>query len=212
MRIRDVMSKNPLTVTSETFIFDAEKMMKENNIRRLPVVDKGKLVGIVTHHDLLLASPSPATTLSVYELNYLLARMKVREVMKRNPVTLSPDTPFEEALRIGQEKKIGSFPVVEDGKLVGITTESDIVRVLTRVLGLREEGSRITIEGLGEKLGELQKIISIVDQNKTVLLSMMSLPRLEKNDWMVVLRVRTKNPDPIVSDLKREGFTVTYAA
>lgn len=128
MRIRDVMTKNPITVESGTLVLDAQKIMRENNIRRLPVVDKGKLVGIVTQHDLLQASPSPATSLSVYELNYLLAKMRVKEVMTKNPVTVSPDTPFEEALRIGQEKKVGSLPVVDKGKLVGITTESDIIR------------------------------------------------------------------------------------
>jgi len=212
MRIGDIMTKNPLTVDSETLVVDAQKMMREKNIRRLPVVDKGKLVGIITNHDLLAAAPSPATSLSVYELNYLLAKMKVKEVMKKNPVTISPDTPFEDALRLGQEKKIGSFPVVENGKLVGITTESDIVRILTRVLGLNEEGSRITIEGLGEKLGDLGKIINIVDERKTIILSMMSMPRPEKNNWMIVLRVKTKNPGPIVLDFKRAGYNVTYVA
>jgi len=213
MRIRDVMTKNPITVESETLVLDAQKLMRENNIRRLPVVDKGKLVGIVTQHELLQASPSPATSLSIYELNYLLSKMKVKEIMKKNPVTLSPNTPFEEALRIGQEKRIGSFPVVDEkGKLVGITTESDIVRILTRVLGLREEGSRITVEGLGEELGELQKMIGIVDHHKTPILSMMTLPRPEKRDWLVVLRVMTKNPESIVKDLKRAGFNVTYFA
>ncbi|MGZ3606134.1 MAG: CBS domain-containing protein, partial [Thermodesulfobacteriota bacterium] len=127
MRIRDMMTKNPMTVDSETLVIDAQKIMKENNIRRLPVVDKGKLLGIITKHDLLEASPSPATSLSVHELNYLLSKMKVKEIMKKNPVTLAPDTPFEEALKIGQDKRIGSFPVVENGKLVGIATESDIV-------------------------------------------------------------------------------------
>jgi len=213
MRIKDVMTRSPVTVDSETPIIDAQKVMKENNIRRLPVVDRGKLVGIVTQHDLLLASPSPATSLSIYELNYLLAKMKVKEVMKRDPVTVTPDTPFEEALRIGQEKKIGSFPVVDEaGNLVGITTESDIVRVLTRVLGLREEGSRITIEGLGQKLGELQKLISILDEHKTALLSMITVPRPEKGDWMIVLRLLTKRPEPIVRDLRKANFNVTYCA
>ena len=213
MRIRDVMTKNPLTVEPETLVLDAQRIMKENNVRRLPVVEKGKVVGIVTKHDLLEAAPSPATSLSVYELNYLLARMKVKDIMKKNPVTVNADTPFEEALRIGQEKKIGSFPVVDEkGKLVGITTESDIVRVMTRVLGLREEGSRITIEGLGKELGELQKIISIVDQHKTVLLSLMTLPRPEKGDWMLLARILSKDPDPIVKDLKKAGFKVTYVS
>ena len=212
MRIRDMMTKNPVTVDSETLVIDARKIMKENNIRRLPVVDKGKLSGIVTKHDLLEASPSPATSLSVHELNYLLSKMKVKEIMKKNPVTLTPDTPFEEALRIGQEKKIGSFPVMEDGKLVGIATESDIVRFLTRALGIREEGSRITIEGLGGKLTDLERIVSIVNQHHTIVLSLISLPRPEKKDWMIVLRLKTSSPDPIVMDFKKAGFNVTYSA
>jgi acetoin utilization protein AcuB len=212
MRIKDIMTKNPITAESETLVLEAQKIMREHNIRRLPIVDKGKLTGIITQHDLLAASPSPATSLSIYELNYLLSKMKVKDIMKKNPVTVGPDTPFEEALRIGQERKIGSFPVVENGKLVGITTESDIVRVLTRALGIREEGSRVTIEGLGGKLGELQKIISIVDQHQTVILSMMTFPRPEKKDWMIVLRLKTTNPDPIVKDFKKGGFNVTYSA
>ncbi len=212
MRIRDVMTKNPVTISSETLIIDAQKIMKEKNIRRLPVVDNGKLVGIVTKHDLLEASPSPATSLSIYELNYLLSKMKVKEIMKKNPITLSPETPFEEALRIGQEKKIGSFPVVENGNLIGIATESDIIRFVSRILGIKEEGSRITIEGLGGKLGDLEKIISIANQHHTVVLSMISLPRPEKKDWMIVLRLKTSEPDPIIRDLKKVGFNVTFSS
>ena len=212
MRIRDVMTKNPITVDSETLVLDAQKIMKENSIRRLPVVDKGNLVGIVTQHDLLQASPSPATSLSIHELNYLLARMKVKEIMKKNPMTLTPDTPFEEALKMGQDNKIGSFPVVENGKLVGIATESDIVRFLTHALGIREEGSRVTIEGLGGKFGDLEKIIAIANQRQTIILSMISLARPEKKDWMIVLRLKTTDPDPIVRDFKKAGFNVTYSA
>jgi len=212
MRISDVMTKNPITVDSESLVLDAQKIMRENNIRRLPVVDKGKLVGIVTQHDLLQASPSPATSLSIHELNYLLAKMKVKEIMKKNPITLTPETPFEEALKMGQDKKIGSFPVLKDGKLVGIATESDIVRFLTRALGVREEGSRVTIEGLGGKFGDLEKIIAIANQHQTIILSMISLPRPEKKDWMIVLRLKTTDPDPIVRDFKKAGFNVTYSA
>lgn len=212
MRVRDIMTRNPITVGSETFVLDAQKIMKENNIRRLPVVDKGKLVGIITMHDLLMAAPSPATSLSIHELHYLLARMQVKEIMKKNPVTVSPDMPFEEVLKMGQEKKIGSFPVVENGKLVGIATESDLVRLATRALGVREEGSRMTIEGLGGKLGDLGKIISIIDQHQTIILSMISLPRPEKKDWMIVLRLKTADPEPIVQDFRKAGFNVTHSS
>ena len=213
MRIRDIMTKNPSTIDSESLILDASRIMKEKKIRRLPVVEEGKLVGIVTQKDIDEATPAPTTSTSAYEFHYFLSKMKVKEVMKKDPVTLSPDTPFEEALRIGKQNKISSFLVVENGMLVGITTESDIVRFLTRALGLEEEGSRITIEGLGGKLGgELQRIISIIDANKTVLLSMLSLPRPEEKGWMIVLRIKTKDPGRIVSDLKDAGFNVTYVA
>jgi len=207
MRIKDVMKQNPITVDSKTLVLDARKIMQENNIRRLPVVDKNKLVGIVTLHDLLEAAPSPAISLNIHELNFLLSKLTVEEVMTRDPVILSPDTPFEEALRIGQEKKIGSFPVVDKGRLVGITTESDIVRVLIHALGVREEGSRITIEGLNER--DFNQINSIANQHETILLSMISWFREEKNDWMIVLRVKAKRPEPIVQDLKEAGFRVT---
>jgi acetoin utilization protein AcuB len=212
MRLKDVMTGNPITIESESLLLDARKTMKEKNIRRLPVVDKGKLVGIVTKQDLDEALPPPTTATSAHEF-HSLSRMSVKEVMKKNPLTFSPDTPFEEALKIGQKKKISSFLVVENGKLVGITTESDIVRLLTRVLGLEEEGARITIEGLGGKLaGGLQQIISIADKNKAVLLSMLSLSRPEKNDWVIALRVKTREPGPMVEDLKKAGFRVTYVA
>jgi acetoin utilization protein AcuB len=213
MRIRDLMTKNPTTVESETLLLDARRVMKEKNFRRLPVVDKGKLVGIVTKKDLDEAVPLPTTASLAHEFHSQLSRMKVKEVMKKNPITVSPDTPFEDALRVGQKNRIRSFPVVENGKLVGITTESDIVQFLTRALGLEEEGSRITIEGLGGKLGgDLQQIISIVDKNRTVLLSMLSLPRPETRNWMIMLRVKTKEPGAIVDDFKKAGFNVTYVA
>lgn len=208
MRIKDIMTENPITVDADTLIIDAQKMMKEKNIRRLLVTENGKLVGIATQHDLLKVSPSPATSLSVWEINYLWGKMKVRDVMHKNPVSVSPETTFEEALTLGQEKKIGSFPVVDKGKLVGITTESDIVRLVTRVLGLGEEGSRITIQGLEMKLGTLSKIISIVDQHKAVILSMMSLPRPEKKDLIMVLRLKTKDTEGIAEDLRKMGLSV----
>jgi acetoin utilization protein AcuB len=212
VRIRDVMTKNPITVDSETLILDALRVMKERNVRRLPVLERGKLVGIVTQKDLNEAAPVPTTSTSAHEFHDF-AKMKVKEVMKKDPLTLGPDTPFEEALKIGKKNKISSFLVMENGELIGITTESDLVRFLIRVLGLEEEGSRITVEGLGGKLsGDLNRIISIVEKNKTVLLSMMSLSQPEKNDWMIVLRLKTKEPNAIVDDFKKAGFNVTYVS
>ena len=210
MRIRDVMTKSPITVSSDALVFDARRIMKEKNFRRLPVVDKGKLLGIVTLQDINEAVPSPTDSSSAHEYYSIYSKMKVNEIMKTNPFTVSPDTPFEQVLKIGQDKKISSYLVVENGKLVGIATESDLVRFVTRVLGLQDEGARITIEGLGGEPGELQQVISILDQHKTAVLSMMSFQKADKKDWMMVLRLKTRTPEAIVNDLKKKGLKVTY--
>ncbi len=211
MRIKDVMTKNPITVNPDTLVLKAQKLMKDKGIQRLPVVDKDRLVGIVTKYDLLEAVPIKGTSANLYDLNIVLSQMKVKDLMKKNPITVTPYTPVEDALRIGQEEKIGSFPVVEDGKLVGIATESDIVRFLIRTLGIGEEGSRITLTGLGEKFGELERIISLISQHKVTILSMILLPKRKSGEWMIALRLDTKNPKTVIQQLKKEGFDVSWA-
>lgn len=207
MKIRDMMTRNPITVQPETLVLDARKIMKEKNIRRLPVVEKGKLVGIVTKYDLLEASPSSATSLSVYELNYLLAKLQVREIMTRDPVTVTPETPFEEALQIGKEKKIGSFPVVEKGKLVGITTESDILRYLIQALGIGKEGSRITIVASEGNLEEMNRMLSIIKSHGFNVLGMFSLLKPTKKKGRSLTR-KINDHDSIRKDLRKIGITV----
>lgn len=211
MRIRDIMTKNPIIAELNTSLPDAHRIMRQQKIRKLPVLKGEKLVGIVTYDMVLEASPSPATSLSIQELNYLLAEMKVEEVMDKNPVTLTPDTPFEKALALGQNGRIRGFPVVEKGKLVGIVTHGDILRLLTKTLGLQEEGVRITIEGLGGRLGELKDIISIFDRHQAAVMSIMTLPKVEKKDWLVAIRLNVKDGSAIVDDLKKVGLQVTYS-
>jgi len=159
----------------------------------------------------LEASPSPATSLSIQELHYLLAEMKIEEIMDKDPVTLTPDTPFEKALALSQNDRIRGFPVVEKGKLVGIATHGDIILLLTKTLGLQEEGVRITIEGLGGRLGELKDIISIFDRHQAAVMSIMTLPKKEKKDWLVAIRLNAKDGSAIVDDLRKAGLQVTYS-
>jgi acetoin utilization protein AcuB len=210
MRVRDFMNMNVVSVDEKTLIDDAKKIMEAHKIRRLPVMKKNKLVGLVTKHMLLEAAPSPATSLNIYELHYLLARMTVKDIMVKNPFTISPDMPAEEALQLGQEKGYGAFPVVENKRLVGMVTESDIVRMMTRVLGVKEKGKRISIK-TPNKFGNMKKIMEILDKNKTVLLSMMTLPPEEwEKDWLVVLRLKSDDAGPISMELGAAGFNVTY--
>jgi acetoin utilization protein AcuB len=130
--VRDWMTPNPITIDTKTTLPEAHKLMKECHIRRLPVVDHGKVVGILTLGDIREASPSDATSLSIFELNYLLAKLNVEKIMTRDPITIAPMATIREAAQIMLEHKIGGVPVVEDEKLVGIITESDIFRVLVQ--------------------------------------------------------------------------------
>lgn len=209
MRVRDIMSTNVVAVDEKTSIHDARKIMEAHKIRRLPVMKKDKLVGLITERMLLEASPSPATALSIHELHYLLAKMTVKDIMVKKPYTISPDMPPEDAMQLGQEMGYGGFPVVEDGRVVGIVTESDVVRLMTRVLGVSKRGKRITIKASNE-FGNMQKIMNILDKNKTVLLSLMSLKEPEQEEWLVVLRLETEDAKPIAKELKSAGFNVTY--
>ncbi len=133
-KVRDWMTPNPITISPRTTLPEAHQIMKEKRIRRLPVVDEnGQLVGIVTLGDVREASPSDATSLSIFELNYLLARLTVDKIMTRKVITVTPDTPIYEAARLMLEHKIGGLPVVEDGRVVGIITESDIFKMVVRL-------------------------------------------------------------------------------
>lgn len=210
MRIRDVMTSDPVTIQPETPVHHAQQAIREHKIRNLPVVQEGKLVGMVTYDILMKVSPSKATGLSLHEIHYILAEMKVEDIMDRNPVVVSPDTPLEHALVQIQDRTVRGFPVVENERLVGIATRGDIIRLLAGALGLQEEGVRITIEGLGLRLGELGEIISIFDRNQALVLSMMTLPAREKKDWIAVIRLNTKDVATIEEDLKRAGFRVSY--
>lgn len=129
--VREWMATPVKTVDVETPVADAYNIMMEQGIRRLPVLDGEKLVGIVTLGDLREARPSPATSLSIYELNYLLSKLTVGKVMTHNPFTILPETPIQNAARLMLDRKVGGLPVVDEaGHLVGIITESDIFSML----------------------------------------------------------------------------------
>lgn len=162
MLVRKRMTQDPITIPAGTIITDALRLMRQNQVRRLPVLDdEGKMVGMVSEKDLLYASPSPATSLSIYEMHDLLTRLKVDEVMTTDLVTIAPDTLLEEAARIMADNKIGGLPVVEDGRLVGIITETDIFKVFLELLGGREKGLRLTVE-MPERKGEIARMTTAI--------------------------------------------------
>lgn len=130
--VKDWMTAGPVTASPYMTLPDALQLMKEQNIRRLPICEKGRLIGIVTRGDLRGAQPSEATSLSVFELHYLVGRITLDKVMTRHPVTVTPTTTIEEAAAIMLRQKISGLPVLDDGRLVGIITESDIFRLVVK--------------------------------------------------------------------------------
>lgn len=162
MLVKERMSHPAITVYPDMPIQEALKFMREERVRRFPVNDKrGRLVGIISERDLLHAAPSDATSLSVWELNYLLSRITVEKVMTREVITISEDTPLEDAARIMVDNKIGGLPVVRDGKVVGIVTETDLFKIFLEMLGAREPGVRITVL-IRSVPGELTKLTKAV--------------------------------------------------
>lgn len=161
------MSKPAITIPPDMPINEALNLMKRDRIRRTPVVHDGKLVGIVSDKDLLNASPSPATSLSVWEMNYLLSKITVKDVMTRKVLTVNEDTPIEEAARIMADNKIGGMPVMRGTKVVGIITETDLFKIFLELMGAREKGVRATlmIHDQPGKLAEITKAVADLGGN-----------------------------------------------
>lgn len=206
MFVRDFMIRNPITISLETPISKALDIIIKRKIRHLPVVKDGRVVGLVTERGLLAVSPSPATTLSVYELNYVLAKLTVKEALVKDPVSVSSDSPIEEAANVMREKKIGSLLVIDDHKLVGIVTQTDMVWALVRLFGLRKAGSRIVIE-TADRVGVLAGITEIVKQRDINIISLVVLD-VDAERLHLTIRVSVADPQPLVEELEAKGFKI----
>jgi acetoin utilization protein AcuB len=161
MLVGERMSHPVLTISPEMSALDAQAFMRREHVRRAPVIHDGKLVGIVTEGDLLNASPTQATLLSVWEINYLVSKIKVSQVMTKKVMTIAEDTPIEEAARVMIDNKIGGLPVTRDGKVVGIITETDLFKVMLEMLGARQRGVRasVLVPNQAGEIAELSKAI-----------------------------------------------------
>lgn len=161
MFVGDRMSRPVIFVSPDDSISDILVMLKKEHIRRAPVLKDGKLVGIVSERDLLNASPSSATTLSVWEMNYLISKVKIKNVMTKKVTTVTRDTPIEEAARIMADKKIGGLPVMDGERVVGMITETDLFKIFLELMGARDKGVRVTAS-IEDKPGELAKITKAI--------------------------------------------------
>jgi acetoin utilization protein AcuB len=210
MLVRKKMQKDLVTITKDERMTVAKKILKEKNIRHLPVVDGKKLVGLVTNMDIRKSEASPATSLEIRELHYLLDKLTVGEIMTRNVITISPDISIEEAAILLHDNKIGCLPVVEDGNLVGILTENDVMEILIEVLGMKEKGSRLEVV-VDDKPGALADITRIIKESNVNITSVVTDIADEPGKRVVVFKLKTFYFEPIKKALEGAGFPVLYA-
>jgi acetoin utilization protein AcuB len=208
MLIRDIMTTNVVTVPSSTSISDAKRIMEAHHFQRLPVVDKGKLVGIVTARRLESVSPSKASSLTVWELTYLLNSTSVREIMEKNVITVTPDTTAEEAVALAQSNRVGTLVVLEDNHVVGIVTTNDFFyKIINPILGLGSPGTRLEIAGAGNAKA-LEEVTSTINKLGMGINTVHIEELPDKKGKDLCVHVNTEDASQLVSTLKDKGFEV----
>lgn len=209
MFVKNRMKTKLITIDVDDSILDARVLMEEKSIRRLPVMDGDQLVGVVSRQDIANASPSLATTFSVREINYLLDRMKVQEIMVKNPVTISPDALLEEAATLMREERFSFLPVVDDGELVGVITESNIFEAFIELLGFLEPGTRLTVEA-DDVPGAMLTLAGIIGEFGTNIMHIAVYRDKEKKKSSIVIGVNTDDTKELESKIEEKGFRVLY--
>jgi acetoin utilization protein AcuB len=188
MLVGDRMKRPVVTITPDMPIHEALGIMKREQIRHVPVLQDGKLVGIVVDEDLIYASPSPATSLSIWEMNSLLSRITVREVMTEEVITVSEDTPIEQAALIMAEHKIGSIPVMRNEELVGIITETDLFKIFPELMAVHQSGIRATFL-VKEEPGQLAKVTKIIAENGGNFISFVQFAGDDHDNRLVTIKL-----------------------
>ncbi len=161
MYVSDWMTKRVYTVSPDDYLSDAITLMRERRIKHVPVVKLGKLRGIISDRDIKEYTPSKATTLDIYELHYLLAHTRIKEIMKTKVTVIPSDTPVEEAAMLLLDQNIGCLPVLDEGKLSGIISDRDIYRALVDITGVRHGGNRICVT-IEDRPGSIKEVADVV--------------------------------------------------
>lgn len=208
MYVSQFMTSRVFTVSPEDNIADTMALMREKKINRLPVVEKGKLVGIVTDGDLREVSPSPATTLSIFELNYLVAKTPIRDVAVKKVITCTPDTKIEDAALLMREHGIGALPVLDQGKLVGIITGTDIFDAFLDVMGFRSPGQRFVIETKDE-VGVMVDFASIMKEHDVNIASL-AVYHLRNNKVQILARLNGDRVKEVKDSLLEKGYDLSH--
>lgn len=196
MLVSDRMKKPVVTVTPETPIHEALRIMRDEHIRHIPVLKDGNLVGIVSNEDLIYASPSPATSLSIWEMNYLISKITIKDVMTKNVISVNVNTPIEEAALLMAEHKIGSIPVLEKNELVGIITEVDLFQIFPELFAISQPGVRATFL-VKEEPGQLAKVTKGIADQGGNFISFVQFAGIDQPTRMVTIKVAGMSIDQV---------------
>ena len=207
MYVQQFMTSQVLTVSPNESVLNAMSLMKTKGINRLPVVSSGKLVGIVTDGDLRGASPSPATTLSKFEMNELLSKVTIKDVAVKRVITCTPETLIEDAALIMRENKVGALPVMENDKLVGIITHNNLLDAFLDIMGARSPGKRIVIE-VRDEMGIFNEITSVT-KNLEVDITSLAVYHLPNRKVQILCRLHGEKAEEVVDLLLQKGFNIT---
>ena len=192
MFVSDWMTKKVFTLTMDDYISDALSIMKEKKIKHVPVVKNDTLKGIVSDRDIKEYSPSKATTLDVYELHYVLANTKIKEIARTKILTTSPDMPIEEAAMIMLDNNVGCLPVIDNLKLVGIISDKDIFHALVDITGARRGGLRICVT-VDDRAGSIREVADIIRSFNYRLLGILtSYEGVKEGSRRLVIRAKGK--------------------
>ncbi|SFL83104.1 CBS domain-containing protein [Pelosinus propionicus] len=209
MFVESRMTANPITISSTTTIADASEIMRNNKFRRLPVVESGKLVGIVTDRDLRAVSASPATALSIFELNYLLAKMKIKDIMQKEVVSITTGATVEEAAILMYNHRIGGLVVVDEQEaVVGIITETDIFKSFVDIMGLVDGKTRITLD-VTDKIGLLHEISEVFLAMNINITSMVSYA-LPDGKIEMIIRADIIDTEELERALAAKGYPISH--
>ncbi len=197
MIIGNRMKKNPGTAYPDMSIADAKAKMKEDRVHRLPVLDDRRhLVGVISEKDILLAAPSPASTLSTFEANYLLTKLKVKDIMSKNPVTITKETTIEEAVRLMVENDLSCLPVMDGNFLSGIVSKSDLFKILLELLGAKHSGVRV--EALvDDRVGTMATVSEEFTKAGINILSLGTMDGISEETKVLTFKLETKDEEKV---------------
>ncbi len=208
MFVKNQMTTNPFTISADSSIPDAQELMSRCQVKRLPVMQDDKLVGVVSKEDIAGASPSKATSLSAGEITYLLSNIKISSIMSKNVIAISSDSLLEEAATMMRNNDIGFLPVVENGKLIGVITKNDIFDAFITLLGFRDPGTRLTIEV--QDMPGIMASISGIFAEFGANISHIAVYTGASGKSAVVIGTRTLNTEKIEEAIETKGYRIIY--